>query len=633
MRGKVSPQAAEAKALTPAPRWGAWAVGAVVTGLGLGLLFLAWVFWGYGALHAHTIYPGVQVAGVDLANLTPEQAAERLAAALPYTTAGQIVLTAPGHTWTLRPIDLGFALDPQASALAAYRFGRQGGILQRLRERLTAWQHGVNLAPVAVFSEPLAYATLQQIAAEIERPTVEADLHLEGTQVVARRGQIGLQVDLPAVVAQLRRDLPTLRNLTVALPVSEHPPEILDPEPTAAQLRAMLAQPLVVDLPQRAEGDPGPWTLEPETLASYLVIVRRDGHFAVQVNPQPLQAFLEDLAPQLQRDPENARFTFNEQTRQLELLRPAVIGRRLEIDASLQALIQALLAGKHQAQLVLTLTPPPVTDDATAEALGITELVGEYTSYFYGSSAERIHNIAVAASRFHGYLVAPGEVFSMARVLGDVSLDNGYAEALIIYGDRTIKGVGGGVCQVSTTLFRTVFFAGYPIVERHPHAYRVLYYEQTASGRINPKLAGLDATVYVPLVDFKFKNDTPFWILMEVEVDAPHRRLTWKLYSTSDGRTVEWHTTGLQNKTDPPEPKYIENPELEAGEIRQVDWAVEGADVTVTRIVRRGDEVLYRDEFFTHYEPWQAICEYGPGTAGMPPKHPDPEHPCRPDDD
>jgi vancomycin resistance protein YoaR len=102
----------------------------------------------------------------------------------------------------------------------------------------------------------------------------------------------------------------------------------------------------------------------------------------------------------------------------------------------------------------------------------------------------------------------------MAEILGDVSLDNGYAEALIILGDRTIEGVGGGVCQVSTTLFRTAFLGGFPIVERHPHAYRVGYYEQNSSGHINPNFAGLDATVFVPIVDLKFINDTPNWLLM-----------------------------------------------------------------------------------------------------------------------
>jgi vancomycin resistance protein YoaR len=216
-------------------------------------------------------------------------------------------------------------------------------------------------------------------------------------------------------------------------------------------------------------------------------------------------------------------------------------------------------------------------------------------------------------------MVPPGGTFSMVDVLGDISLDSGYAEALIIYGDRTIKGVGGGVCQVSTTLFRTVFFGGFPIVERYSHAYRVYYYELSQSGAVNESLAGLDATVYAPLIDFKFTNDTPYWLLMETYVNVAARSLTWKFYSTSDGRTVEWDTTGLMNKEDPPYPVYEEDDELKKGEIDQVDWAVEGADVTVTRTVWRNGEILHYDEISTHYEPWQTVCHYGPGTKGYPP--------------
>ena len=209
-------------------------------------------------------------------------------------------------------------------------------------------------------------------------------------------------------------------------------------------------------------------------------------------------------------------------------------------------------------------------------------------------------------------MVPPGAVFSMADVLGDVSLDTGYAEALIIYGNRTIKGVGGGVCQVSTTLFRTVFFGGFPVVERHPHAYRVYYYEQNAAGGNNSDMAGLDATVYVPQVDFKFKNDTPYWLLMETY--PSNTSLTWKFYSTSDGRSVNWDTTGLQNVAEPPDPLYQENDKLAKGEINQVDWAVEGADVTVDRTVERSGQVYFQDSFTTHYIPWRAVYEYGPGT-------------------
>ena len=105
---------------------------------------------------------------------------------------------------------------------------------------------------------------------------------------------------------------------------------------------------------------------------------------------------------------------------------------------------------------------PEIPSSITGAEIGVTELLWSETSYFYGSSAERIQNIQAASKSFHGLLVAPGEIFSMGEHMADVSLENGFAEALIIFGGRTIKGVGGGVCQVSTTLFRTVFFGGYP---------------------------------------------------------------------------------------------------------------------------------------------------------------------------
>jgi vancomycin resistance protein YoaR len=317
---------------------------------------------------------------------------------------------------------------------------------------------------------------------------------------------------------------------------------------------------------------------------------------------------------------QDARMMFNDETRQLEVIEPAVTGRALNIDASLETINEQLLAGEHDIALNLETIEPEVGDSATSEQLGITELVSSHTSYFYGSSAARIQNITTAAAQYHGILIPPGATYSMGDALGDVTLDNGYAEALIIYGDRTIEGVGGGVCQVSTTLFRTVFFGGYPVIERYPHAYRVGYYELKADGGYNTSFAGLDATVYTPIVDFKFTNDSQNWLLMETYVNQAARTLTWKFYSTSDGRSVEWHTTGLKNKVDPPDPHYIENPELKKGEVVKVDWAVEGADVTINRTVTRNGETLFEDVYTTHYVPWREVWEYGPGTKGMPPK-------------
>jgi vancomycin resistance protein YoaR len=286
----------------------------------------------------------------------------------------------------------------------------------------------------------------------------------------------------------------------------------------------------------------------------------------------------------------------------------------MDVDASIVAINDALLRGEHTIALSVAEQAPAVADTATGAELGVTQLIAEQTTYFYGSSEARIQNIVAAAERYHGLLVAPGETFSMGSELGDVSLENGFAEALIIYGGRTIKGVGGGVCQVSTTLFRTVFFAGFPVVERYSHAYRVSYYEMDASGSVDPDFAGLDATVYFPLVDFKFKNDTSYWLLMETYVNVSARTITWKIYSTSDGRSVTWETTGPANVVPPPPPLFEENPDFKVNQISQVDYAAQGADVTVDRTVWRGGQVYFSDQFITHYEPWQAVCQYGPGT-------------------
>ena len=99
---------------------------------------------------------------------------------------------------------------------------------------------------------------------------------------------------------------------------------------------------------------------------------------------------------------------------------------------------------------------------------------------------------------------------------------------------------------------------------------------------------------------------------METYVDVGARTLTWKLYSTSDGRSVTWDTTGTSNVVPPPEPLFVENPDLKKNQIKQVDWAAQGADVNVTRTVWINGQIYFTDSFPTHYQPWQAVCEYGP---------------------
>jgi vancomycin resistance protein YoaR len=583
------------------------------------LLFLGFLFiWtlGYPLLHAGRILPGVSVAGVDLTGLTPAQAALKMEQSLAYPHSGRLMFQDGGRVWLASPAELGMYLDTSASARSAYRFGRSGGLFGRLTGQMDAWRSGVDLAPIILIDQRVAHRYLQALALEIDQPVVEAHLSVQGTTVVAEPGQIGRTLHVEATLMYLNAQLQTFRDGEVPLHILEQAPEVLDVSLQAEAARRLLSTPLVLSLPDAVDGDPGPWTIDVPALAGMLVIERvqteAGAGYRIALDPQVLRPVLEKIAGQVNREPENARFIFNDDTRQLDLLRPALIGRRLDVDTTIQTINESILQDGHAASLVLDYSLPLVGDTATAESLGISELVVQQTSYFYGSSGARIQNIQTSAARFHGLLVAPGETFSMAAALGDISLDNGYTEALIIYGGRTIKGIGGGVCQVSTTLFRTAFFGGFPILERHPHAYRVYYYELTRGGGVDSRLAGLDAAVFVPLVDLKFKNDTPYWLLMETYVNPGARTITWKFYSTSDGRTVTMQSTGLQNKVPAPEPLFQVNTELSGMAMRQIDWAAEGADVTVTRTVHRDGQVLFQDSFRTRYQAWQAICEYSP---------------------
>jgi vancomycin resistance protein YoaR len=593
-------------------------LGILAAGSVLFLVSVVLLVIGYNAWYFGRIFPGVRVAGVDVSGLNREQAAVKLSQVVQYPLNGKLLLRDGQDAWVAAPAQMGMLFDPAATAEKAYSLGRTGGLSVRLTNQLQAFQSGMDVSPVVILDERTAYRFLQSLAAKVDIHPVEASLIIEGQNVIATPGQMGRLLNVDKTLEAVSSQMQTFKDGEIILVMDESAPEILDVSKPAESARRILQSPLNIVLPNPQLGEPGPWQIDSAAMASMLTVEKarnEEGKFEYRISAadQLIRPFVLGIARELDKQPENARFIFNDTTRQLEVLQPAVIGRSVRVEETIAAINHAINNGEQVVTLAVDTAEPQVKSDATAASLGISENIISYSTYFRGSSLPRIQNIKTAAQSFHGLLIAPGETFSMGEALGDVSLDNGYAEALIIYGNKTIKGVGGGVCQVSTTLFRTAFFAGYPIVERAAHAYRVSYYEQNQSG-IDPYLAGLDATVYFPLVDMKFVNDTPYWLLMETYVNESARRITWKFYSTSDGRTVSWETTGPINRVPAPDPIFQENPDFKPGEIKQTDWAAEGADVQVVRRVSRGGQLINEDYFNTHYAPWQAICEYGPGT-------------------
>ena len=594
-------------------------VGAIFGSLGLGAAAL------FSLNYRQQIYPGVRAWGVDLSGRTPEDAAAALTGAFTYPQQPGFTFrdvdTPNGKTWTATPAQLGLRFDLAATIADAYSVGRTGNPLVDAWQILHTWYAGQQVSPVLVYNAGQANVYLNGIAQQVFAPTVEATLTATGSEIATTPGQIGRQLDVLATAAAIRPALLGLRRADIPLKFIQTPPLVLNAADQAAAAKAILSQPLMLTVTQPLAGDPGPWTIDTASLGGMLQVRRvadsaNAAHYEVGLDPQALRAFLQPLADPLRKPAVNARYTFNDQTKQIELMAPSQAARELDVEGSLAAIDKALAASQHSVPLVVTITPPLVGDNATAAKLGITELVSSQSTYFVGSSAARVQNITAAGARFHGLLVAPNSVFSFDDNLGDVSLDSGFAEALIIFGGRTIAGVGGGVCQVSTTVFRAAYFGGFPIVLRYSHAYRVGYYERGD----NWKGPGLDATVYAPLVDFQFKNDTPSWLLMEVFVDPAASRITWNFYSTSDGRQTTVGQANVQNVVPAPQPKYEENDKLATGQIKQTDYSADGADVTVSRVITRDGKQINGDEapITTHYEPWQAVFDYGPGTQGIP---------------
>lgn len=223
-------------------------------------------------------------------------------------------------------------------------------------------------------------------------------------------------------------------------------------------------------------------------------------------------------------EPVDAKFEFGYDNK-ASVFSQSVQGKRFNIAKSATAIINALRKNNFSAQLIVDVIEPEITLEKVND-LGIETLLAKGESDFHGSSNARIHNIKTGASRFNGFIIKPGEEFSFNKILGDVDDKTGYLPEMVIKGGETIPEYGGGLCQLSTTVFRAAILAGLPITERRPHSFPVKYY--------SPQ--GFDSTIYPGVSDLKFINDTGSHILLQTRISGT--KLIVELYGSSDGRQV-----------------------------------------------------------------------------------------------
>ena len=330
----------------------------------------------------------------------------------------------------------------------------------------------------------------------------------------------------------------------------------------------------------------------------------------IVLSSNKIGSFVEDIAKTIDTKTVNAKLRF-EGGKVVEFT-PAQDGQELNIAKTNKLIYDSLFDQARDSEKTVTIALPVSTTRAKVEGsgineLGIRELVGRGISYFSGSIANRIHNISLGAGRISGIIVAPGETFSFNKSVGEVSASTGYRQAYVISSGKTVLDDGGGICQVSTTVFRAALDAGLPIVKRTAHSYRVGYYEQ---GGNKP---GIDATVFAPAVDFQFQNDTDHHILVQTVVDRANAKLQVDFYGTADGRKVEITTPVISNVQPAPPDRHQEDPTLPKGMVKQVDFAAPGANSVFTRKVYKNGNLMIDDVFKSNYRPWQAVFLVGTG--------------------
>ncbi|RDI96027.1 hypothetical protein DV704_03665 [Meiothermus sp. QL-1] len=552
---------------------------AVFTGLVLG-----WA--AFERYHLERIYPGVVAAGVPVGGLTLEEATARIAAASANQPPPRLTLKAGAAQLEVSADTLGWRPDPRATAERAFAVGRS-----RLAERIAALRGQVQIPLVAHLEAAAVEQQLRSIARRLERPPRDARVVYRNGRFEVEREVVGVRLDIQAALETY------LRHPEVQ--VLEFFPQPLPPRLTAGMLEGVAARAnellrpvaLVYETPG---GESYRRLLSPAEVAALLQVgeeLRPDrkklaeliAQFAARHDRLPIDArYVAGPKGELRIQPEQNGFKLNqpESLRRLEalLLRPDLTELRLK-------------AVPKRAQVRAADLPRP-------EAL---TLLAEATTTYAGSSPERIANIHAAARNLDGYIVLPGEVFDFNRAVGSISLENGFKEALVISGGRTVKGVGGGVCQVSTTAFRALYQAGLPILERHHHAYRVRWYDP---------IVGYDAAVYQPYLNLRARNDTPGPLV--VRTRYTRSSLTVQLYGVPDGRVVVVSPPTILERTPHPPPQYIVDQSLSPGEVKQVDWAVDGFRTRITRTITRPDGQVETHELHSNFRPWRAVYLVGP---------------------
>ena len=528
--------------------------------------------WALAAgLTASSIAAGTTVSGVDVSGLSQEQAAEKLQTELADELSQPLTLTAGGGEVSVDPASVELAVDTDASLE-----GLTGFTLwpQKIISRL----HGSEHAAVTTLNTELLTQTLEDALPEMSQGAQSATVTLDGTEITVTGATAGEGLDIPTAVDQLAEQWP-LGAETLPLPEGEAEPAITDAE--AASFVDGTLTPLLAEQTTVTYGE-GSFTLSAAEIAELATITTEGGELGVeldaaQLRKQSLAAFGEDI----ETAGTNASWTIAGSADATPELVAATPGTKVDGAALSSAIVAAATEGTYSAEVSFKDADAKITDE-DAQSWGVNEVVGEFSTEFESDTA-RDQNLTQGCEQINGTLVMPGETFSMTDALGTIDEEHGFTESGVLSGNDHALAMGGGLSQVTTSIFNAAFETGLDDVEHTPHS---IYLSRYPEGR--------EATIWTGQIDMKFKNSTPSAVLVQAWVadDQVHVRLWSTPYyevkiNTSDRRNEVDYTTTTSSSNN-----CVENLEGQPA-----------FDVTITRqrsIIETGEE-LNKETLNVHY--------------------------------
>ncbi|MFA6602654.1 MAG: VanW family protein [Candidatus Shapirobacteria bacterium] len=537
------------------------------------------------------------VLGKDYSLLKKSQIISRLPQDFP--SQAQLNLTGPDleRNFPLSLTTIDFSVDVETTASQM--------LFRRIRHGLwnyfKAFSSPSEFKLAITYNQPKLSEYLRFVSSELNKPFVPHQLVLvdparpDSLKVVP--GQLGREVNETELQSQILARLESydLSPLTIPLRPLGNLSSLDSANEVLAKAKILLGRQIILTADNRTE------TVSGSDLINWLA-------FDSACNNQVIMDFSTQFAKNFKKDPVDALLQF--ENNQVKDFRPSENGYTVNASTLASDLCPALTTlttgDQKEIKLALPLTYiNPKINNGDVNNLGIKELLGRGTSTFSHSTAIRNFNVERGAAIVNRVLVAPGDTFSFVKALGEVTLESGFKKAYIIRAGKTELDVGGGICQVSTTLFRAMLNSGLSITERRNHAYRVSYYEEDMP-------PGYDATVFIPSPDLKFVNDTPAHLLIQSTYDGKKKSLTYEIYGTSDGRITEISNYRKWGAAPPPPDVYIDDPTLPPGKVIQDEQRIPGLKTSFDWKVTRGEEILHQKTFTSSYTPWAAVFRRGP---------------------